>query len=401
MIKFEQQDTVLYLFFGYNPDINEIIKKVPGYVYHASTKTWSIPAREIGTLTRMLDECGFPYDADQARQVRVCRRTHEEIRDLLLAGDAVVFDIETYEAVPSNDGRVDPLKHAIVCASVAFREKDGNRDWQVKQWFAETPEDEGRVCEEVARFLGQFEIVLTYNGDHFDIPCFNRRLRVHGVEGIVEPERHFDLMTLVLPARERGWIPNAKLKTVEQALGIQRIDEIPGSAVVRMYQEYQETREARLKELILGHNLEDVLYLARDIAPQLLNGFEPKMAAKINDAEQDVVAKLVDEFIHWHAVQVQAKAKLEEIRERILERVQSPGAIEGRSGTLVLSLREDVNTTVAEKMLADDGLLEQYQQPRLDKKKVREDIVAGKLPETYRQVLETRAEVRVVTKEEG
>src|SRR5690606_32892509 len=100
MIKFEQQDTVLYLFFGYNPDINEIIKKVPGYVYHASTKTWSIPAREIGTLTRMLDECGFPYDADQARQVRVCRRTHEEIRDLLLAGDAVVFDIETYEAVP-------------------------------------------------------------------------------------------------------------------------------------------------------------------------------------------------------------------------------------------------------------------------------------------------------------
>src|SRR5690606_38919091 len=106
--------------------------------------------------------------------------------------------------------------------------QDGNNGaWDVRQWFAHSPDKEAEVLQQVGEFLARFELIVTYNGDSFDLPCTNNRMRAHGLSCLLDPARHFDLLPLALQWKSKGYIPSARLTMVEKAVGINRQDDLP------------------------------------------------------------------------------------------------------------------------------------------------------------------------------
>lgn len=394
MVTFEPRGSRVILNYPFSREINSLVKAVPGWQFDGDTKQWSIPATGVEQFLGLCRDAGVATGKIDLDALPICRLSNNEIREMLLDGRAVVFDIETYEHTPSESGKVDPLHHAIVCASVAYRAEDG--EWTVTQWFAHKKEEEKDVCEAVAEFLQKFEVILTYNGDHFDVPCTNYRMRVHGIPYRIPLEKHVDLIRYGQMFKDQGIIPNAKLGTLEKAFGIDRIDELPGAAVVPLYNQYLKDPDPEIPRLILQHNEEDVLYLARDMAPKLLEGFVPEPLLAVDENQGASAAELVDEYLRWYQQKNEADKRLKELRPKILELTSGQGAIPGNEGMLVISLYEDIDENIALKFLSEDNTLAEYmvpQDPVLDKAKIKADILSNKLPERYREALVTRKRI--------
>lgn len=395
MIKFGQSGSIVLIQCPYDPRTVGIIKQIPGREWDGLTKTWRIPVGMLRDLVGALEREGIPYDRDSLGSIRVCSLEPREILERLLGGAAVVFDIETYEISPSPAKKVDPALHGVVCASVAFH-KDG--ELLVEQWFAEDKDRERDVLEALSSALRD-KLVLTYNGDQFDIPCFNLRCAALGVDFRIRPENHFDLIHVARRWKEEGIIPDARLKTLERSYGIEREDELPGSAVVKLYEQYIESREPEIKAAILRHNYEDVLYLARDLAPRLLRGEKPQPveAPMAPGADPLLVTSLADEYARWHRLYLEARARRDELRSKLLSMLSGPGLLKGTQATLKVVWEDSINEHMARELLEAHGLLEEYLrvEHRIDAEKFRADVLAGRLPEEFRAALDPLKKIRL------
>ena len=132
------------------------------------------------------------------------------------------------------------------------------------QYFAENRGEERQVLEDFAEKVSGLDMVITYNGRHFDMPFINRRLQRFSA-GSCTP---YDLdLYLVVNGHSpiKKFVPNLKQKTVESYMGLwpNRADEISGAESVELYDRYEKTGDPELCRKILLHNSDDVLQLAR------------------------------------------------------------------------------------------------------------------------------------------
>lgn len=383
ILTFKQRDTVVDLVFPFNREINGIIKTTDGWAFNPETKTWSIPVRQVEKFIEKLDAKGYAYDREGVKSLSFCRLSHNEIKRLLAEGRAAVFDIETWEPQLNPNGKVDPLRHRIVCASIAFAQDGNNGAWDVRQWFAHSPDKEAEVLQQVGEFLARFELIVTYNGDSFDLPCTNNRMRAHGLSCLLDPARHFDLLPLALQWKSKGYIPSARLTMVEKAVGINRQDDLPGAAVVGLYKEYiNGNPDPKIPEAILLHNKEDVLYLGRDIAPKLLGGDKIALQPVIENGKQSEIERLAEKYAELDRLRKNIEQDLRVVREQLLQHVKTSGSIQGSTAVLSIAYEERVDRTAAESYLKKAGLLDQYTQqvPSLDIEKIKNNVKLGKLP---------------------
>ncbi len=138
------------------------------------------------------------------------------------------------------------------------------RDRTMHQIFAESRGEEGHALDEFAAEISGLDMVITYNGRHFDMPFITKRLNTYKLE----PCTPYNLdLYLVLNGHSpiKKFVPNLKQKTVENYMGLwqSRSDEISGGESVELYNTYENTGDPELEKKILLHNSDDVLQLTR------------------------------------------------------------------------------------------------------------------------------------------
>ncbi|HOB16942.1 MAG TPA: ribonuclease H-like domain-containing protein [Defluviitoga sp.] len=123
------------------------------------------------------------------------------------------------------------------------------------------------VKEEPAALMGflshinKNSVLITFNGQTFDVPYIKERLAYYGMKADLE-KPHFDIYYF----SKRKWkeeVPNCKLTTLEKYLfGIERKDDIPGDLVPEFYDTYMKTQNIGPLIPIIEHNKQDLITLA-------------------------------------------------------------------------------------------------------------------------------------------
>lgn len=172
------------------------------------------------------------------------------LNDFSTKNNFVIFDIET-TGLSSNYNKV------ILIGILYFK----NDNVVVEQFFAENSQDEKKLLSSFAKKLKEFNTYITYNGHSFDIPFLNKRFKKNKINYEIDPHMNIDIYRIVRKYKERLGLSNCKLKTVEKLLGITRDDTISGKESVDLYKAFEQTKNNDLKNKILLHNYEDIVYL--------------------------------------------------------------------------------------------------------------------------------------------
>ncbi len=138
----------------------------------------------------------------------------------------------------------------------------------LRQYFMRHPGEERALLAALADDLRQQRMVVTFNGRAFDLPLLRGRYLQHrrhlGERGRValigEGAAHLDLL---YPARRlwRRRLQSCRLINLEQMiLGLTRSeDDVPGSLIPQLYNEYLRTHQAGAINRIFYHNREDIV----------------------------------------------------------------------------------------------------------------------------------------------
>jgi uncharacterized protein YprB with RNaseH-like and TPR domain len=144
-------------------------------------------------------------------------------------------------------------------------------DFEILQLFARDYAEEPGVLRHLARAVGDFDVLVTYNGKSFDWPYITDRAAYHAVSvdlGAV----HLDLLHEV----RRRWkrtLPNCRLQTVEQVVcKRRRVGDIPSELIGEVYHAYVRSGDARRVVDILHHNALDLVTMAEVLAFILRGG---------------------------------------------------------------------------------------------------------------------------------
>jgi uncharacterized protein YprB with RNaseH-like and TPR domain len=160
------------------------------------------------------------------------------------------FDIETTGFDKESDN--------ISIISLGYFANDGM--FAIKQYFAETLEEEPIILQEFIMELEKFSRWCSFNGIAFDAPFILKKMECYRIDLQIPPE-HIDLYRLIRPFQQALGVNNCSLKAVEKHLGIDRKDKIHGGESAELYKAYLENRSSELLEILLLHNYEDVLNL--------------------------------------------------------------------------------------------------------------------------------------------
>ncbi len=151
----------------------------------------------------------------------------------------VFFDIETTGLGSKNSS-------LYLIGTVSFEENA----WQLTQFFAESMAEEAELIRAFfdiiaeKRKLGRV-ILISYNGDGFDIPFIKSCIAGYGLSYSFEGIVSLDLIKKIRPYKKLAGLSGCSLKTVEKELcGIYREDKYNGGELIYVYEEY--LRLARL-----------------------------------------------------------------------------------------------------------------------------------------------------------
>lgn len=135
-----------------------------------------------------------------------------------------------------------------------------------EQFFVENISEEKLALEAFLHRLKDFDVILTYNGQNFDVPFLLKRAKILGLEVPANLPYNLDLyLVLNNHSSLRKFLPNLKQKTVENFMGLwtDRLDEISGKESIVLYFDYLRTRDTSIRQTILLHNSDDVKQLSK------------------------------------------------------------------------------------------------------------------------------------------
>lgn len=131
----------------------------------------------------------------------------------------------------------------------------------IKQFFCNHRKNEQTLLRAFADNIRQYELLISYNGNSFDIPFLNQRFQQNHIPISLNKYKNFDLLRFVRKYKQYLGLQDCALKSVEQKLGINRRDTISGKDSVELYRLYENNQAIALKNKILLHNYEDIYYL--------------------------------------------------------------------------------------------------------------------------------------------
>lgn len=130
--------------------------------------------------------------------------------------------------------------------------------WYVRQWFADSPEEEKEVLIAFFEFAKPFSHLLHFNGNNFDLPFLLQKCAQYELHYTFDSFEGIDIYKRTAPYKYFLKLPNCKQKTIELFLGINRLDTFSGGELIGVYHDYvQKPTEFGLKAL-LQHNFDDM-----------------------------------------------------------------------------------------------------------------------------------------------
>lgn len=129
----------------------------------------------------------------------------------------------------------------------------------IKQFFAETPEEEKEVLEQFLLLLDGFDTIITFNGIGFDIPYLKAKCNTYECNEHFADFTYVDIFKSISQIKHILQLPNYKQKTIEAFLGIGRDDLYSGGELIEIYHSYTKEPRPDKLEILLLHNYEDVL----------------------------------------------------------------------------------------------------------------------------------------------
>ncbi len=169
----------------------------------------------------------------------------------------IFFDIETTGFSGSC--------HQVYLIGCAFLRQGA---WQLIQWFADDMQSEKELLTAFFTLLEDFQVLVHFNGDGFDIPFLLKRCQVYGLAYGFSALKSIDLYKRIKPYRKLLALDHLKQKSLEHFLGIFRQDPYSGGQLTQVYQDYLMTREETLYSMLMLHNREDLEGMPR-ILPML------------------------------------------------------------------------------------------------------------------------------------
>lgn len=134
--------------------------------------------------------------------------------------------------------------------------------FEIRHFFMRDYAEESSQLAALTAHLQQFDVLVTYNGRAYDQPLLETRYRMSRMVPPFARMTHFDLL---YGARRLYRLAFDSCRLVElesQILGVERIDDVPGSMIPYLYFEFLRTRRAHRMVGIFEHNSFDILTLA-------------------------------------------------------------------------------------------------------------------------------------------
>ncbi len=133
------------------------------------------------------------------------------------------------------------------------------------QWFADSKEAETEVIDSFFAFAKNYQTLVHFNGDTFDIPFIEKRCHALTLPHSFEHLESIDIYKRIKPYKKYLGLENLKQKSIETFLDITRDDKYTGGQLIEVYTEYLQTKDPYLLKLLLLHNEDDLKGM-----PQLL-----------------------------------------------------------------------------------------------------------------------------------
>jgi tetratricopeptide (TPR) repeat protein len=132
----------------------------------------------------------------------------------------------------------------------------------VEQLLAREPAEEPAQLALAAAHLARCEFLVTFNGRAFDLPLVNTRFVMQRLRNPGATRPHLDLLHVARRIFGRR-LDDRSLGSLEAAvLGFERVGDIPGSEIPRVYAEFVRGGSAAPLLDVLEHNALDLLALA-------------------------------------------------------------------------------------------------------------------------------------------
>lgn len=164
--------------------------------------------------------------------------------------DVLFFDIETTGLSARSAG-------LYLIGMLTYTDKK----WTLLQYFCENVADEPAVLQAFFELLRTKKMLISYNGDGFDIPFLRHMLEQYRLPYSFDTVESFDLFKQFRPLKRLLNLPDLKLKSCERFLGIDREDRFTGGELIEVYFEWQKTKVPALLDTLLLHNAEDIANL--------------------------------------------------------------------------------------------------------------------------------------------
>ncbi len=130
--------------------------------------------------------------------------------------------------------------------------------YHLTQWFADAHDDEKNLLKAFFTFAADFSLLVHFNGDQFDLPYILQKCEQHHLLYDFSHLQSLDLYKKITPYKLFLNIPNCKQRTLEQFLGIHRMDPYNGGELINAYHAYRKTPSEDILAPILQHNADDV-----------------------------------------------------------------------------------------------------------------------------------------------
>lgn len=209
-------------------------------------------------------------------------------------GSIIFLDIETTGLSPAN-------AEAYLIGTAVFN----NGKLYIRQFFADDTSEEKKLLEAFAEYLENFDTIVTFNGNKFDIPFLEKRSFVYGIDLAFSEKTGIDLYKRIQPYKKLLSLPDMKQKTLERFLGIRRMDRKSGKELIALYGNYIADKNPVCLDLLLQHNHDDVRGLTELLPllsyPDVLNGtIRSERAVKNNyrDYQGKLRTELIIEFTY-------------------------------------------------------------------------------------------------------
>ena len=180
---------------------------------------------------------------------------------------AIYFDIETtgFRASTSSLYMIGWAVRASSAGAAlhsipAGEEKRG--EWIVTQLLAESRSEEFLLLKQFAAVLKEYDTVIEFNGDRFDLPYIKEKYASYALEDPLSHLESIDLYREIRPFRKALGLDRLNQKSVEAFLQIGRKDPYNGGQLIDVYRDVRDRKladpSAAVDALFL-HNEEDVL----------------------------------------------------------------------------------------------------------------------------------------------